>query len=390
MNGGAAADPATSGPLHLVTCEYPPDIGGVADHSRALAAALAAAGMRVHVWCPPAVGAPATGRGFEVHVLPDRFGPRSLRALALALDEQPPPRRLFVQWVPHGYCRRSLNLPFCAWIWRRARRHGDRIDVMVHEAYLAFHPRRLRQSAAAALHRVMLATLLHAASRVWLATPSFERYVRPYALGRRVPFGWLPLPSPLDVTTDADLVARVRTAHRSPLVGHFGTFGPLVTAMLTPVIDRTLRARPDVSWLLIGRDGDRFAREFAGRDPQLAERLTSTGTLPAPALSAHLLACDVFVQPYPDGVTARRTTATALLAHRRAIVTTEGHLTEPFWRSDGGVRLARAGDTPGLAAGLLDVLDDLPARERLGAAAGAMFTRRFSTETVVAAVRGDR
>jgi hypothetical protein len=37
---------------HLVTCEYPPQVGGVSDYSLAVATGLAAAGQTVHVWCP--------------------------------------------------------------------------------------------------------------------------------------------------------------------------------------------------------------------------------------------------------------------------------------------------------------------------------------------------
>ena len=370
--------------IHLITCEYPPDVGGVADHTRGLAAGLAAAGVCVHVWCPPG-GAPAVaGPGVAVHVLPDRFGRRSLRALQRGLNAYPAERRVFVQWVPHGYGRRALNLPFCLWLVRRARLHSDRVEVMVHEPYLEFDWRRPRQSAAALLHRLMLVALFAAATSVWLATPSFDRYVRPYGLGRRLGYRWLALPSPLVCTADAQLTARIRKRWPSPVVAHFGTFNPLVTNVLAPVIERVLEARPDVTWLLIGRGGERFAADLATRVPHVACRLAATGTLDDEALSAHLLAADVFVQPYPDGVTTRRTTATALLSHARAIVTTEGRLTEPFWRSDGGVRLSPAGDADALAGGALELLADPAARDRLSSGARRMFVCRFQTAAAIA------
>ncbi len=378
---------ATPGTLHLITCEYPPDVGGVAEHTRSVASGLAAAGVSVHVWCPPGEASDRGERGVEVHVLPDRFGPLSLRAMTRGLAEGPSPHRIFVQWVPHGYGRRSLNVAFCAWVLRRARVHGDRVEVMVHEAYLAFDASRVRQSGAALAHRIMLATLFAAASSVWLATPSFEPYVRPYGLGRSLGYRWLPMPSPLARTADHELVARVGRQWTSPVVGHFGTYNPLVTAMLAPAILQVLEARPDATWLLIGRDGERFAADLARRAPQVADRLVATGTIAADAVSAHVLAADVFVQPYPDGVTARRTTTTALLVHGRAIVTTDGHLTEPFWRTDAGVRLVPVGDTAALAAVTTDLLWDAGARARLGEDARNMSVRRFSRAQVVAALQ---
>jgi glycosyltransferase involved in cell wall biosynthesis len=378
---------ASRAAIHLITCEYPPDIGGVADHTRALASGLAAAGACVHVWCPPGAKPIPAEPGIDVHVLPDRFGARALRALQRGLDAEAVPRRIFVQWVPHGYGRRSLNLPFCTWLLRRARVHGDHVDVMVHEAYLAFDRRRLRQSGAALAHRVMLTTLFAAATSVWLATPSFDPYVRPYGLGRTLGYRWLPLPSPLACTTDRELTARIRRRWPSPVVAHFGTFNPLVTTMLASAVQRVLEERPDATWLLIGRDGERFAGELARHAPHIARRVTATGTLDPDTLSAHVLAADVFVQPYPDGVTARRTTATALLAHGRPIVTTDGHLTEPFWRTDGAVRLTRVEDRDALAAATILLLDDADARARLADRAIAMFEGRFSTARAIAALQ---
>jgi glycosyltransferase involved in cell wall biosynthesis len=374
--------------LHVITCEYPPDVGGVADHTQALAGALAPSGVAVHVWCPPASSPPVQAPGITVHVLPDRFGSQAIKALQHELNQVPAPRRIFLQWVPHGYGRRSLNVAFCAWVLRRARRHGDRVEIMVHEPYLAFDRRRLRQSGAAIVHRVMLTTLFAAAARVWLATPSFEALVRPYGLGRRLGYDWLPLPSPLVRTANSDLVARVRSRWRAPVAAHFGAFGPLVTTTLGEVIERVLASRGDVTWLLIGRDGERFARELTVRSPQLADRLVPTGTLDADALSAHVLAADVFVQPYPDGITTRRTSATALLAHGRAVVTTDGYLTEPFWR-EGGVRLAPAGNAAALAETTLGLLDDPGERTRLGLQARGIFDSRFSVSRALAALHAD-
>ncbi len=56
------------------------------------------------------------------------------------------------------------------------------------------------------------------------------------------------------------------------------------------------------------------------------ERVVSAGLLADRDASLHLQACDVMIQPYVDGASARRTTLMAALAHGRAIVTTIGSL----------------------------------------------------------------
>src|SRR5215208_6976174 len=121
-----------------------------------------------------------------------------------------------------AWVRPPLAEPAVLHVGAASRVHGDRVEVMIHEPYLAWDRQRLRQTAAAVVHRIMLSTLLAAATSVWLATPSFEAYVRPYGFGRALGYQWLPLPSPLSVTADADLIARVAARWQRPIVAHFG------------------------------------------------------------------------------------------------------------------------------------------------------------------------
>ena len=147
---------------HIITGEYPPVIGGVSDYCQLVAEGLAASGDDVHVWCPPLPEMPASN-GVTVHPTLGRISRRDLRAVDRLLDRFPPPRRLLVQWVPHGFGYRSMNVGFCLWLRQRARR-GDRVEIMVHEPYLAFGGGALRWTAAASVHRLMTVILARAAS----------------------------------------------------------------------------------------------------------------------------------------------------------------------------------------------------------------------------------
>ena len=147
---------------HLITADNPPQVGGVSDYSRLIAEGLADAGDDVHVWCPPRSAGP---EGLRVKIHPElgRIGLRDLRALDCLLDKFAPPRRLLVQWVPHGFGWHSMNLSFCLWVHRRARR-GDRIELMVHEPFLEFRSGRVHHGVMAAIHRLMTIVLLNAAA----------------------------------------------------------------------------------------------------------------------------------------------------------------------------------------------------------------------------------
>ena len=180
---------------HLITSEYPPQFGGVSDYTCQLARSLADGGNQVHVWCPPHPSGRSTSAGITIHPDLGKYRAKDLRELSRKLNQSPGPRRLLVQWVPHGYGFYSMNLGFCLWLWNRAARHGDKVELMVHEPFLGFGEGSWRQNIPAALHRLMTMILLRAAERVWVSIPEWERRLRPWALGRNLPFQWLPIPS---------------------------------------------------------------------------------------------------------------------------------------------------------------------------------------------------
>lgn len=382
--------------LHIITCEYPPRAGGVGDYARLVAEGLAAAGEEVHVWCRPSVeedvesGVEETkARGVTVRRECGRFAPADLRRVGSLLDAERGPRRLLVQYVPHGFGYRSMNVALCAWLWGRAALRGDRVELMVHEPFLAFGEGGGRQTAAAAAHRLMTTMLLRAASRVWVSIPAWERAWRPYALGRRVPFAWLPVPSTIAVIDDAAGAGVVRARYASDegarLVGHLGTYGRHVREYLLRLAPALLERR-GASLLLLGRGSVDARDALISRDARLAARVHAAGYLEPRDLSLHLAACDLLLQPYPDGVSSRRTSLMAGLAHGLPVVTTAGRLTEPLWETSGAVALAPADDLDAITTSVTRLLDDTDERARLGARALALYRERFDLSHTVAAL----
>jgi glycosyltransferase involved in cell wall biosynthesis len=386
-----AVDAATL-PWHILTGEYPPARGGVSDYTYAVAAGLAAAGDEVHVWCPSSNATAVEGRGVEVHAVAGSWSAADLRRLDAELDATRAPRRLLVQWVPHAYGRRSLNVAFCRWVRRRAR-NGDVVDLMVHEPSLAFGEGSFRQDAAAAVHRLMLALLLSGAERVWVAIPAWVSRLRPWSFGRarRARYAWLPIPSTIPV---APVGAAPSLADRSHLregrvvVGHFSTYQPDIIAALGALIPELLAALPQVDIELLGRGSDLAAarlRSVAGSDPS---RLRAAGELSTIALSRHLQQCDLLMQPYSDGASTRRTTLMAALAHGIPVVTTVGHLSEPFWAESNAVAAVPAGDHAAMSRAVAALVTQQHLRHRIGVEARALYDSRFSLPRVISTLRG--
>jgi glycosyltransferase involved in cell wall biosynthesis len=393
-------DPQTAMPLtrrqpapwHVVTCEYPPQSGGVSDYTYLVAEGLAAHGDQVHIWCPAAKEQAPQVPGVDVRQTLGRFSIADLRSLGRNLDAFPSPRHILVQWVPHGFGYKSVNLPFCLWLWGRARR-GDTVDLMVHEPFLPFAPGRWRQNAAATVHRIMMRILLRSAGRVWLSTPAWEPLIRPFDWNRERKYQWLPLPSTVPAVNDraASLQLKDRYNAAGVLLGHFGTFGPSVTPMLGAIIPPLLQASPGAAMILIGPGSAAF-REHLVRDfPGLAPALFAVGQIDArdPRLSLHISACDLLIQPYPDGVTGRRTSMMAALSHGRPTITTSGPFTEPMWKESRAVVLTPADDMDALVTSARQLIENPAARAALGESGQAFYRRNFDIEHVVDLLRGD-
>jgi glycosyltransferase involved in cell wall biosynthesis len=376
---------------HVITCEYPPQSGGVSDYTILVAKGLAAQGDEVHIWCPALPGKAPEIEGVQVHAALGKFSPSDLRRAGRELNRFPGPRRLWVQWVPHGFGYKSMNLAFCLWLWGRSKRHHDQVDVMVHEPFLQFLPGRWRQNAAATVHRLMTLVLLGAARDVYLSTPTWEKMLRPFDRGRKRAYKWLPLPCNVPIAQDANAIAAIRKqcAGQGFLLGHFGTFNPVITPMLSAIVPPLLRKSNGASLLLIGGGGQAFRESLIRECSDLDGRVHAVGQISAtdPRLSLHLSACDVLLQPYPDGVTTRRTTIMAALAHGLATVTTTGELTEPLWSKSGAVALAPAHDSDAFVEAALEIMHSREKRAALGQNGREFYRTKFDIQHIVEQLR---
>jgi glycosyltransferase involved in cell wall biosynthesis len=185
---------------------------------------------------------------------------------------------------------------------------------------------------------------------------------------------WLPIPSNLPVVADpSEQASARRELGPGPWVSHFGTYAPAIVRDLVPAIRGIAAANAEVRFLLLGRGAERVA-PLLPRD-----RVVAPGELSAGSVAALLSVSDLALQPFPDGISARRTSAMAALALGVPVVTTLGPLTDSVWR-DGGVALAPAGDPSGLARTALELLGDTQRRRELGERATALYQRFFSLE----------
>ncbi|MGH7986172.1 MAG: glycosyltransferase family 4 protein [Candidatus Binataceae bacterium] len=368
---------------HLITGEYPPDSGGVGDYSRQIAVALAAAGDQVHVWVPASSQANSSESGVELHRRPGHLG-LNLSRLSRTLAGSDS-ARLLVQYAPHAFGFRAMNLPFCLWLY--VHRHRVPIDVMFHE--VAFPIRRgqpVRHNLLGAVQRAMAMLAARAADRIFVASAAWSERLKPL-LARPRDVIWLPVPSNIPVTEDRCAVAAVRRRYADEhglILGHFGTYRADIARSLMEVIPAVMREHQNLALLLSGYKSFAFRARLLNTHPDLNARVHATGRLEATRLSCVLSACDVMLQPYPDGVDTRRGSMMAVLAHGRATVANLGSLSEPLWRDEGVI--AVEDDADAMAAAVKRLLADESLRRRMEVSARHLY-QRFDLSHTIAAVR---
>ena len=383
----------------IVTCEYPPIAGGVSDHTWHLAAALAAAGDLVDVWCPPAPtvddaepeAAPEIA-GVTVHVLPSRVRLGAIALLRRELRALPADTRVLVQWVPTAFSRRMMNLPFALMLFGL---RGRRLDLYVHEVGWDVSREPAHRGFAGVVHRIMTWCAARSSRRVYVTIPGWG--TRLTLLGMRgLPADeeptWIPVPSNVPDRADATRVAELRRdllrrgRQQRVLVGHFGTYGRFHMGLMPHVVARILDEAGDRTMVLVGRGGEALRDYIVGERPELLERIVATGGLPPADVATYLAACDVLVQPYDDGASTRRGSLMAGVALGKPTIANRGPSTEDLWSAERALHLTESYAPHALAGGVTKLLADAALRERIADAARRLHAERFAMTHTIAAL----
>lgn len=360
----------------MITGEYPPDQGGVGDFTAQLTTAL-------------------TAQGHTLHVLTHRRIPPTS-----GVDP------LIEQWTPL-----SLSL---AREWA-VKRSLDVINLQFETAayamspYVHFLPRALRETRVITtfhdLHAPYLFPLAGRLRGFWLGylarnsagcivtNPedftglTTQRRVDPKHV-RQIPIG-----SNIQVSPPPDY-DRQRWREQAGIPRQaflIGYFGFLNASKGVDALIETLPSLIDLNpylMLIGGKTGNSdpanefYARQITAmiRNRGLGERVKETGYVTAADVSAHLLACDLVVLPFRDGVSYRRGSFMAALAHGCPILTTPP--TIPYPELTDGVALTPVDQ---LGSAIRHLATDSAQRDQLRAGAVRLSERfnwdRIATET---------
>jgi glycosyltransferase involved in cell wall biosynthesis len=283
-------------------------------------------------------------------------------------------RTIVFEYNPFSFGRYGFApwLLLRAWRLRRAE-PTPCVVLLVHEAFVPAST--LRALPLAAWQRLQLA-LLRGFSDVTLASTErlTERLARwwPARPTRAVHVGSnLPdmrhmrqvVRARLGLPSDAIIVATFGTAHPSHSEEH------VRTAVSTLADAATV-------WVIhLGSGAARFGANLP--------RVRQIGHLSADGLASYLAAADVFLAPFTDGVSTRRTTLVAALQHELAVVGTRGPSTDKTLDYAGGpLRLVSTDALDLFAQEVRRLVDDRHAIRELGHAGRALYEAEFAWQVI--------
>ncbi len=346
--------PETQRPLLLVSGEYPPDTGGVADYTARLREALGRRGLHAEVFTRSRADGARQGG----------WGPGAVLSIA---RHAPRGAVVHLQYQAAAYDLRGeiCLLPLLL----RAARRDVRSVTTFHDARVPYvFPK------AGPLRRQALMLLARSSHAVVAADPSDLAVLGgPSPRHHQIPIGSNVACLPPAGYDRDDFRTRLGLRNGDLAVGYFG-FRNASKGLetLLHAFEQVLQRQPSARlFLLGGRTGAsdvtdyETAAAFEQHLRALAGHVVATGHLPPEDLSAHLLALDVALLPYADGASPRRGSLLACAEHELPIVTTSGPGLVPLLAD--AVMALRPDDPTALARAVLAVGSDAGLRQRLRA-----------------------
>ncbi len=361
----------------LVICPTAPGrLDGVADYACWLAASLAPHAPASLVGLARPTPPPGAAEG-----LPEvpRVALGSWRELWRRRREEPFGDSVpILQWVPQLYLGSREFSWLLLWL-RHCRARGRPVVVTVHELAIPVG-RSLRRAGARLAMEFALVALGVLATHLVATYGLTERRLRRRLRWKRRAIAKVPVGSNIPVALVADTPVEKNDKVVCTIFGQPEAMSAAIVARLGRQASHDqLRLR----WL--GRSSEAIAAFLRDRCGLPDGAFEVAAARPSPDVSRCLAASDLLLAPLVDGVSTRRTTVIAGLAHGLPIVGTDGPCTDDVWRRSGACLLTPGGDAESFVRNVALVASDAQRRAEMRRAARALFEAHFTWERIAGA-----
>lgn len=282
------------------------------------------------------------------------------------------PQWILLQYMPFSYGRRGIAPGLVRDAIALKRSSGATFGVMVHEAWVPMEG--LRTCLMGTWQRAQLYALARLAD---VTVVSIEPFLKTF--GERAVH--VPVGSNVAVSDLTRSSARAQLGIGDELVvALFGTGNPHRALDHAEVALTALAERRGIDGLRVLNLGA-GAKRLQNVPPQL--RIDTPGKLPERDISRHLRASDLLLMPFTDGVSTRRTSLMAGLAHGLPVVGLAGSSTDTVLLSHPeALVLTPVGDRRAYARAVVTLAADTEGMHRAGAAAQALYAAQFDWPVV--------
>ena len=286
--------------------------------------------------------------------------------LSAVLTSGPEPSWVLLQYCPFSYGRAGIAPGLVRDVVNLRRRSRSRLALMVHEAWVDMYD--TRSSLIGLWQRAQLRVLLGLADAVMASTQAIAGEIGHESVH-------VPVAATITPVATSSRAARDRLGLDGKLtVALFGRDHPdrlrdYMEAAIAAIADAHGASR--VAILNLG---------FDARSPRVPPgvEVISPGRLSAGELSVRLWASDIVLLPLADGVSTRRTTLMAALAHGRPVLGLRGHDTEAILaEAHDAIALTPLGDPSAFAGAAAELTSDPDRLRAIGDAGRRLYQSRF-------------
>ncbi len=365
--------------LALLTTELPPKPNGIGDYTYFLGEALASQGHQITL---------LTGAG-------DFQTPTGCRLLTTAftpsqgiLDSLPPalatsqPDWLVIQYNPFMYARRGIT-PWLPLAIQKCKKMFPqlKIAIMAHELFV--QPENWKFMVMHPFQKAQLWSLLQLVDVAFVSIEQWTKLIKSWIPNK--PVVHLPVSTniPLAVLADQDkplLKHQLNLPEHALILGSFGSghMGKMQGLLLNSL--RKLREQNIPAYLLFIGSGGKAMQAVC--PPDLQPFLITTGFLDTVQTSHYFQIIDLFLSPFLDGISTRRTSAICGFTHGLPVLSTYGHLSDSFWRDELADNLVAVADEAGFSQLVLRAAQEPAFRAKLSEAGLRLYPRYFTWEKI--------
>jgi glycosyltransferase involved in cell wall biosynthesis len=367
--------------MAVITGEYPPDPGGIADYTALLVRAVTDQGHTAEVVLPATSTQPSLAPGVRSwHVR--GWTLRDAGPSAKTVRETRPDA-IVLQYVPQLYGSAGCAPGLVALMRRIAAERGRGPTVAIlHELYSPWG-RSPREWAISLIHRVQLRRLLRAVDTAVVTNPRYLQTLRD--LAPAMPTHMIPVGATVAPAPNRHRHGEHVWPDGSSLL--LGDFSFASVSKRPGLLLDALRAVGDRGSLLCigGLPVDAKAmRAFERRvlEAGMADRVRVEPFLRADAVSSLMSTIDIYLHTAETGASTRSTSLASALAHGLPVVAFRGAETPTFYEE--AMVLVTPGDDLGFCEAVARLSRDRRARNHLGQAGRSAFAANQSWPVIAA------